>query len=373
VKVVFRVKDTVEAADLADMVLGYDLEMPVRSLIKPTVVGHRLARLRGESASEQNAFTNMESRTEGRSVSESEGWAESSAETVGEAITSAEGEAAMSADVASRASATGSGTTSGVTNTFGVGTQTSPFGSPAIQTDVFGNPIIISVAESEGTQSSHSIMTGSASSLGRSTSSSRGRSSSKATTAGRSVSGATAYTESISQSVGTAQTWGQAHTHGVQEAFEPLYDDRPSAVHSLENVRYMGAQILCSLPTGRAAISFVHDGGMKRASLKVANVQTRALPAPAFEELRHRLLQASPSATPTAAALETIAARQRAVIAAAANARVPQPATPADYRVKKKRLVRSDPVRRLHGQPNAADRAPGQGRRKAVASGDRDP
>jgi hypothetical protein len=372
VKVVFRVKDPVEAADLADMVLGYNLEMPVRTLTKPAVVGHRLVKLRGESASEQTAFTNMQSRTEGRSISESEGWAESTAETVGEAKMAAEGEAAMSADVASSANATGGGSSSGVTNTLSM--EMTPFANPAVQTDTFGNPIVVGVAESEGSHSSQSAMSGSASSLGRSSSSFRGQSSSRATTVGRSVSGATAYTESASRSAGTAQTRGQARAQGVQEAFEPLYENLPTSVHSLENVRYMGAQILCALPTGRAAISFVDGGGMKRASLKIANVETQALPAAEFEGLRRRVLEASPSATPVALALESIAARERTINDAVSKARLlEEPASPAEYRVKKKRAVSRAPIRRSHGQPNAAEQPHRQGRSTAIASGDRDP
>lgn len=372
VKVVFRVKDPVEAADLADMVLGYNLEMPVHTLTKPTVVGHRLVKLRSESASEQTAFSNMQSRTEGRSISESESWAESTAESVGEAKMAADGEATMNADVVSSASATGSGSSSGVTNTLSMDMPS--FANPAVQTDIFGNPIIVGVAESEGLHSSHSAMSGSASSLGRSSSSSRGQSSSRATTVGRSVSGATAYTESVSRSAGTAQTRGQARAQGVQEAFEPLYENLPTSVHSLENVRYMGAQILCALPTGRAAISFVDGGGMKRASLKVAHVETQALPAAEFETLRQRVLEASPSATPVAAALESIAARERTIIDAVSKARLlEEPASPAEFRVKKKRAVSRAPIRRSHGQPNAAERPHRQGRPTAVASGDRDP
>jgi hypothetical protein len=374
VKVVFRIKDPVEATELADMVLGYNLEMPVRVLTKPAVVGHRLVRLKSESSSEQAAFTDMQSQTEGRSVTESEGWAESTAETVGEAIMSAEGEAAMSADMISSASSAASGTSSGISNTFGVGLQTSPFGNPAIQTDIFGNPIITGVAQSDGFQSSDATMTGSAASQGRSSSSSRGRSSSTARTAGRSTSGAVGYTESVSRSVGTAQTRGQARAQGLQEAFEPLYAEQPTSVHSLENLRYMAGQVLCNLTTGRAAISFVDAGGMKRAALIVANVENRALPATEFEALRHRVFEASPSATPVAAAIQSIAARQAALIEAAGNAQRPEEsATPAQYRIKKRRPLARRAIGRLPGQQNAADQVPRQGRRPAVAVGDRDP
>lgn len=355
VKVVFRIKDPVEAAELADMVFNYNLEMPVRALTKPVVVGHRLVRLKSESESEQVASTDTESRTEGWSVSESEGWAESTADTVGEARMSAEGEAAMSADVVSSGNAAASGTSSGLSKTFGIGLQTSPLGNPAIQADVFGNPIITGVAESEGAQSSHATMNGFATSQGRSASASRGRSSSTATTVGQSVSGATAYTESVSRSVGTAKTRGQGRAQGVQEAFEPLLEDRPVAVHGLDNVRFMAAQVLCNLTTGRAAISFVDTGGMKRAALTVAHVETPSLPEVEFNALRERVLAASPSATPVAEALQSINVRSAALIEAAVQTHVSkEPATASAYRVKKRRPQLAKRERPLTSQPSGA-------------------
>ncbi len=84
------------------MVLNYNLEMPVHTLTKPTVVGHRLVKLKSESASEQSAISKMQSETEGRSVTESCGSAESTADTVGEAISSAQSDAAMNAESASK-------------------------------------------------------------------------------------------------------------------------------------------------------------------------------------------------------------------------------------------------------------------------------
>src|SRR4029077_19827129 len=47
VKVVFRIKDPMEAEDLAHMVVPLDLEVPVGILVKPAVVGHRLVKLVG--------------------------------------------------------------------------------------------------------------------------------------------------------------------------------------------------------------------------------------------------------------------------------------------------------------------------------------
>ncbi len=358
-KVAFRMKNPAEAADLADMVLGYNLEMPVHALTKPTVVGHRLVHLNSNSHSKQSALSKMESETVGRSYTESYGWAESTAETVGEAVSSAESDAAMSAEGASNASVAGTGSGASVTN------------SLSLDTNLLGVATVIGLAEGESTQSHQSQAVGSNSSRGRSSSTSSSRSSSKAQTVGSSTSESVAYTTSSSRSVGSAHTKGEALTHGVQEAFEPLYEDRPGSVHSLENVRFMGAQILCNLTAGRAAISFVDGNGMRRGSLTVANVEGYTVPPAEFERLRERVFGASPSATPVAEAIENIAARRKALVEAAAKAIAPpEPASPAAYRTKKERPVKREFPRRSHGQGKPVPRSPGQGRPTAVASGD---
>jgi Type IV secretion-system coupling protein DNA-binding domain len=361
-KVVLRIKNPEEAAELADMVLRYDLEMPVQALTKPTVVGHRLVKLKSESVSEQTAVSEMQTDTVGHSYTESYSSTDSTAETVGEAMSLGEGDAVSSATGASNASTSGSGEATGITNTVTVGT------------DIFGLPTVIGVAEGESASSHRAEMSGSNSSRGRSSSNSRSRSSSQAKTLSSSTSESVAYTTSSSRSIGRAETKGEALTHGAQEAFEPIYENRPSAVHGLENLRYMAATVLRNLTAGRAAVSFVNADGMKTASLTVANVESRALAPAEFEALRVRVLDASPSATRTDLAIANVAAREQALIAEAGEAATQiEPATPAGYRVKKERPARVSvqEVRRVHGKQTAAGRAPSQGSRspKATAVG----
>ena len=50
-KVVFRIEDTEEAAELAGNVVPLDLELPVHSLIKPSAIGQEIVRLTGEGYS----------------------------------------------------------------------------------------------------------------------------------------------------------------------------------------------------------------------------------------------------------------------------------------------------------------------------------
>ncbi len=362
VKVAFRVKDPIEAADLADMVLRYNLEMPVHTLTKPAVIGHRLVKLKGESASEQVATTAMRTKSEGKSYTESYGYAESEAETISEGVSTAESEALNSAEGASSASMTG----------IGSGFVTTDMMSPG--NDFFATPNLVGMSEGQSSQSHNAQSVGTHTAQGRSSGTSTARSSSKATTVASSTSESVAYTTSSSTSVGTGETRGRAQTQGAQEAFEPIYEDRPTSVHSLENVRYMAAQVLMNLPTGRAAISFVDATGMKTASLTVANVECPALPPAQFDELRTRVLDASRSAVRIEQALANLGAREAALIEKATAARLPEEEkAPAEYRTRKKRPLKSEPAGRLHGQRKAPERTPSQGRPAAVASGDRDP
>jgi len=330
IKAVFRTKDPQESAELAEMVLRYDLEMPVQALVKPTVIGHRIAKLQGESVSDQIAVTEMQSETHGTSVTESYSYSQSVAETVGEAISSAESQATNAAQAASSASAVGSGT--GFTAT----DMMTPTG------DFFPSTNLVGLSESDSLQASNSQMAGSSSARGSSASSSIGTTSSRATTTASSWSEGVAHTKSSATSVGKGVTRGQAQTRGTQEAFESLYEDRPSAVHNLENIRYMAATVLRSLTTGTAAVSFVDKDGLKTAALRVANVESRALPAAQFEELRTRVFEASPSATPIETAMANIAVRERALIARATQETLPfDVEAPASFRVKKKRLLKA--------------------------------
>jgi hypothetical protein len=75
IKVVFRVKDQVEAADLAEMVIPLNLEQPVEVLVKETVVGHEVRRLQNASTgtSASRAVSAATTKTTGTGVTETEG------------------------------------------------------------------------------------------------------------------------------------------------------------------------------------------------------------------------------------------------------------------------------------------------------------
>jgi hypothetical protein len=132
----------------------------------------------------------------------------------------------------------------------------------------------------------------------------------------------------------------------------------------------MAAQVLRNLTAGRAAVGFVDATGMKTAALRVANVESYALPPEEFDRLRGQVLDASPSATPLATAVANLAARKAALIEAADKLRAAdEGAPPAAFRTKKKRsLLDRTAGRRLHGERKPAERAPCQGSRSPEAT-----
>src|SRR5207253_912678 len=103
-------------------------------------------------------------------------------------------------------------------------------------------------------------------------------------------------------------------TRGASEAFEAVYALLPTSFHSKENALYMAAQLLRSLKTGTAYIRYFDAAGARESFLAVPRVTEYALPDAGFAALRDRVLSESPSASPTDAALEHVAARERALI-----------------------------------------------------------
>ena len=91
-------------------------------------------------------------------------------------------------------------------------------------------------------------------------------------TAGGSQSGrsrTSSHSSSWSKTSIEAEMSGTSTSEGVTEGIVPVFKDLPGAVHSLENVRYMAARELRSLPRGNAFISYVGIEGWKGARVKV--------------------------------------------------------------------------------------------------------
>jgi hypothetical protein len=236
---------------------------------------------------------------------------------------------------------------------------------------LFGADAVVGTAHGESTQSYAAHSQAAQSSVGSTAGSSTSRTSSRAVTNSESWSEGRAHGRSHSESIGIGETRGRGTTMGWRETFEPILEERPSAVHGVEAVRYMASSALRALATGRAAISFVDGGGMKTVALTVANVESYALPSAEFEALRLRVLDASPSATPLTEAIAHVADRHTTLKAYAAQAE--EPADPAEFRTKRKRPLPFQSSVEVHDEQKAARRRPVKGREIAGGDGRRPP
>ena len=79
-KIGFRVKHPKEAQEIAEAIIPLDLEMPVRALIKPTVVGHRRTYFDNWSVAENESWGTSVSASTSEAVTESE--SDSTSDTV---------------------------------------------------------------------------------------------------------------------------------------------------------------------------------------------------------------------------------------------------------------------------------------------------
>jgi hypothetical protein len=350
VKVAFRLKDPLEAEDVARAVVPLDLEMPVQSLVKPTVVGHRRVNLASDGVAEQRSTTASVTTSRGTSYAETDSYAQSRATTYAEGRSSLKSQAASTALGASQMSVSGSA--SGMS----AGEMMTP------QIGLFDTPQTIGLSEG-ATSSLHTGQgIGSMSSRGRVLGSATGRSTMRGEVAGEAWGQAVSRGVSEARSIGSADTTGMSHSHGTQEGFEPLYDMLPSTVHSRENVLHFAAETLRNLTTGRAFFNLVDANGMRGGFLQVPPVQNHAPDPSTFEALREKVLDSSPAASRLEQALQHVADRQQRLIAAAApqepagpaayrsvkhRPEVPQPATepatPAGYRTKRKRPETTSP------------------------------
>ena len=382
IKVVTRIKDPAEAAELADMVVRHNLEMPVSILNKPTVVGHIVVRRANESESEQAGVTESSSRTTGESVTESESYMVSLSDTLSESIGTSETDGWGTSDSHSvgRSDSDAFGTSTAVNlspgainalpaaatgNTIGESAGTyanvdlgSPTGylidkarhEPAV---VAGLGITRSRQRSAGMSDARQWGSSLSGSVSRSTQ--RGT----ARTEGRAWTTGVAYSTSESNTQGIALSRTAGKSRGWSETLEPFMEDRPSAVHSLDNLRYMAAEVLRSLPAGRVTMSVVDGSGLRTAVVQAANVPDCELTNEEFDELRQQFLQRSPSAVPINAALAALAHRQTRILRLATQLRDAEPDSPG-FRTKRKRKEPEKSVE-THGGKNPPEPPPVKG------------
>jgi len=197
------------------------------------------------------------------------------------------------------------------------------------------------------TSNASSSMSGSSlgQSEGRSRSHNDSRTDGQSTARSVSSSSGSFYSETFSES----ETHGTSKSRSVSEGLEPVYENLPSAVHSMENMLYFAAQTLRSLKTGEAFVHYAGVDGIATARVLVPRVRTIVRSSEQYAALRAAILEASLGALPAADADEAIEAREAALFAAAQSLRDlanAPPADPEDFRVP---LPERNPALRSHG------------------------
>ena len=129
----------------------------------------------------------------------------------------------------------------------------------------------------------------------------------------------------------------------------PILKKRPSAVHSLENVKHMAAAMLCSLPTGVAVVRTIQNSTIEGAIVQVPYRECGPVSDDQYAA-DLRVIMSGSVGVPMSDAVRSIGERERQIIERAASFSLPQaePTTANDFRVPaaKSREVRSTRARR---------------------------
>lgn len=133
---------------------------------------------------------------------------------------------------------------------------------PVMEDDIFApDPFIVRVTEGSGNN----------------TGKSKGTSHTSTTIEGHSVMDAESYSRSSSQShaASESRSQGTSATTGHSEALESVFENLPTAVHSLQNEQYRAGLMLRSLPTAIGYLSFVGSHGAVATLFKVPPGRTQ--------------------------------------------------------------------------------------------------
>jgi hypothetical protein len=300
-KAVFRLRYPADARELAETVIRLDHEMPVKASIRPTVVGHRRVRMGSESRGSQTTRGTGRARSTGET------------DARGYSISTIEADTEMTGTTTVELSGTSTGTTFGqmmepaqgfFTPQPGVANVGPFMPGPVIRNrGLFARPVVLSQNTGEGESESQSTASG--------TSVVSGHTSAVAETESRIKA------RSQAESTSEQESFGESHTAGWSEAFEPVYADLPASFHGLDKVTAMAGEFLMGLATGRACVSFVDQHGALKGFLKVPLVNPPPLTDAEFADLRTRFLDASPSAKPAAEAIREVEDRARWLLDAA--------------------------------------------------------
>jgi len=400
-KIAFRLNSMEEAATLAPELVELNLEMPVKVLVKETVVGHELRRMRNASAATNSSRTQSRSKTEGdaygvtetKGTSESESWTDtrsqqtsfqkafgrstatgySDQETESEGVTYQRtvgrgrggSQSEQSGDAAGRnfsqsfsvpiSAWVGGETAYGRADSLGVASDrnvTAGYDSSRSHSSGSSDDWNESESESEaesyqssrGTSHSETVTDSESFSYGVTDGTSRAHGVSR----GRNRSTARSKQRSSAATLGDSVASGDSRAAGWSEALVPILKKRPSAVHSLENVKYMAAAMLCSLPTGVAVVRTIQNGTIEGAIVQVPYRECGPVSDDQYAA-DLRVIMSGSVGVAMNDAVRSISERKRQIIERAASFSLPQaePTTANDFRVPaKSREGRSSRARR---------------------------
>lgn len=292
-KICFRLRDAEEAERVARTIVPLNLERPVAALIRPTVVGHRRIHLSNESESEQRSRTASQSKTTGRTVGSSATHGET------EGYTDSRSESAARGVSHSDSTSTGEST--------GKSSGTAEVAVPRAH----GDDVVTRVSASSGSSSASSHTKGHT--KGQSTVKTSGQSEAYSYSVSRSKTRSVAST--AAETTGEASTHGTGRSRGSSEALEPVLEDRPSAVHGIQNELYAAGLLLRSLPTAVGYLNYVGKTGQVATLFTVPPVFSTNVSDEAFEEIRNAHLHGV--ALSAAQAAEAVAEREREILARA--------------------------------------------------------
>jgi TraM recognition site of TraD and TraG len=321
-KVVFGLRHPAEAQELAEMILRPAPETPVEASIRPTVVGHHKVTLRNTGEADHAATSESVGHAVGDTVAEggSVGYSRMSSASVGRSVSSFSGKSEASGHANSSMAGSVSGYSEGQV-----------MAAPDANLLFPDTPAVLSV--SAGDSMAHTDSSGSSDSVMHGTSRARGRGESWSRSQGEASSEvhSTMRARAETRSNSSSTTTGTTRNKGESEAFEPIYENLPTSFHSKESVLWVQGDLLRSLPPGTAIVSFGDGARRESTMLKVPLVTAPRLADADFETLRARFLDAASSARPAADASRIVEERERSIIAAAAVA-LASPREPASFR-----------------------------------------
>jgi hypothetical protein len=184
----------------------------------------------------------------------------------------------------------------------------------------------VSYQHSEARGGSHSKTVGWARTTGEADSSGT----SEAQTTGQSQSKGNA--QSTSKGAGLNLSFGVSQTVGRAEALGPVLKELPGGVHSLENLKHKGAEMLCTLPDGVAVVRTVRDGRIEGAVVRIPYRRCAPVSDDQYAADLDALMAYGGVGKPMHEAMRHIDDRERRILSEAQTLRLPPP-EPESFRV----------------------------------------